>query len=234
MAQSRKEIQRRADEKRRDSRDRRWTFVTYPDSMPEMPEAEAIVTECDSTGRAVQWARSPLHAADLNGDGTEKKPHWHWLLIFKTEKSFSQVREVTEKLCGTIPQIASNVHGLIRYFIHIDNPEKAQYKREDIAKSMNFGSLDQYFDGPSISAEERADFLAEMMDYCTEKKVTRLKDLYDFARAEKRESWFRVLVTSSGVAVMRVYTDGIWQEIQEKQSEMEKLKAKFKEVKNDE
>lgn len=228
-----KEQQRRYDEKRRDKRDRKWTFVTYPDSMPEMAEAIDIVTESDSTGRAVKWARSPLHDADLNADETEKKNHWHWLVIFQTEKSFSQVCELTEKLHAPRPQIASNVHGLIRYFVHADNPEKAQYDRADIAKSMNFGSLEQYFEGPSISAEERADFLAEMMDYCTEKKVTRLKDLYDFARAEKRDTWFRVLVTSSGVAVMRVYTDGIWQEQQQKLSEMDKLKDRFGEGEKD-
>lgn len=229
MGKNSKEVQRRADAKRRDKRDRRWTFVTYPDSMPEMAEAIDIVTESDSTGKAVKWVRSPLHDADVNGDESEKKSHWHWLVIFQTEKSFNQVCELTEKLHAPRPQIASNPHGLIRYFVHADNPEKAQYNISDIAKSMNFGALEKFFDGPVIGAEERADFLAEMMDFCDEKKLTRLKDLYVYARQEKRDTWFRVLVTSSAVSVMKVYTDGIWQEQQQKLSEMDKLKAKFEE-----
>ena len=80
----------------------------------------------------MQWARSPLHDSDINADETQKKPHWHIVVTFTNVKSYEQVKEFSDTINATIPQKVHNLQGLMRYFIHLDNPEKAQYDIKDI------------------------------------------------------------------------------------------------------
>ena len=60
----------------KNQRTRNWTFVVYPESVvPDWKEKlEKLYT---------QALISPLHNKDKNPDGTDKKPHYHVLLIFK-------------------------------------------------------------------------------------------------------------------------------------------------------
>ena len=108
-----------------DSRARIWSFVGYPgDSLPEN------YAEILSDDLHLCWAESPIHDADLNGDGSQKKAHIHFILSFEGMKSFDQVKEITDILHCPIPQKCRNARSLVRYFIHLDNPEKHQYKIE--------------------------------------------------------------------------------------------------------
>ena len=55
-----------------DNRKRVWAFIAYPDSVPE--HWQSILANFHTP-----ISISPLHDSDLNGDDTEKKPHWHVL-----------------------------------------------------------------------------------------------------------------------------------------------------------
>ncbi len=75
----------------RNSRGRNWTFVGYPeDSLPE-DYASILSDELH-----LCWCESPVHDADLNGDGSEKKKHIHFIVSFEGNKSFEQIQEITE------------------------------------------------------------------------------------------------------------------------------------------
>lgn len=110
----------------KETRARAWSFIAYPDSVPT--DWEQILTERFN----LQWARSPLHDSDFNADETQKKPHWHIVVTFTNVKSYEQVKEFSDTINATIPQKVHNLQGLMRYFIHLDNPEKAQYDIKDI------------------------------------------------------------------------------------------------------
>ena len=110
----------------KETRARAWSFIAYPDSVPA--DWEQILTERFN----LQWARSPLHDSDFNADETQKKPHWHIIVTFTNVKSYEQVKEISDTINATIPQKVHNLQGLMRYFIHLDNPEKAQYDIKDI------------------------------------------------------------------------------------------------------
>lgn len=209
MATNRRSVQKRADAKRADSRDRNWTLVVYPDSAPE--NWRQIL---DSY--AVPWAASPLHDADENADGGEKKAHWHVLITFRTMKSYAQVAEIAAELNAPIPQICKNTVGMTRYFVHADNPEKHQYDRADIDVHNGFNASRAFDTAAALSADERMTILFEAMEWCDQNQIVRVKDLLDEARRpEKRETWGKVMVTSSGLFVMREYINGIWQALQE-------------------
>lgn len=107
----------------KDGRARQWTIVVYPESAP---------ADWREKLNGLAWVESPLHDKDVNPDGTAKKPHWHIMLIFENKKSYEQVKQIADSICGASPQYVQNLTGMIRYFAHIDNPEKAQYSKSDI------------------------------------------------------------------------------------------------------
>lgn len=105
-----------------------WVFIIYPgDSCPK-----------DYIDIIQNWhipcLLSPLHDADKNADLSEKKVHQHVMLDFGSgqNKSYDQVKEYADELKGTIPIICHNKNAMVRYFVHLDNPEKVQYKIEQL------------------------------------------------------------------------------------------------------
>ena len=115
------------------TRTRNWALIVYPDSAPE--NWREIINSWH-----IAWAHSPLHDKDINPNSEEdKKAHWHVVLLFDSVKSFDQVRELTSVLNCPIPQQVNSIIGTVRYFIHLDNPEKYQYPRDEIC---SFGNID--------------------------------------------------------------------------------------------
>lgn len=109
--------------------------MVYPESAPEN-----WLEVLGQTG--LQVAISPLHDRDINPDGTEKKPHWHVIVIYSGPTSYNVVRELTEKLNAPIPQALEAVKGYFRYLTHRDNPEKVQYDEKGIKTLNGFSILD--------------------------------------------------------------------------------------------
>lgn len=99
-----------------------WTFCIYPDdSCP--PNYLQIIDNWH-----IPTLISPVHDADISGNGMEKKKHIHVMMFFGTRanKSYNQVMKYVEKLNGCPCEVVHNSVGMIRYFIHKDNPEKSQ------------------------------------------------------------------------------------------------------------
>ncbi|WP_369669602.1 replication protein, partial [Enterococcus faecium] len=104
----------------KETRSRSWVFVVYPESAPK--DWRAILDK-----QGITWVESPLHNKDVNPDGEVKKEHWHVLLMFQTLKSYGQMQEISHELRSPNPQKCMTIRGMVRYFAHIDNPEKYQY-----------------------------------------------------------------------------------------------------------
>lgn len=110
---------------------RNWAFVVYPESLPddwkEILKLKGIMT-----------AISPLHDLDINPTGEIKKAHYHIILSFGNPTTYNNVLNITKELNGTIPIPLESVTGMYRYLTHKDNPEKHQYKEEDITLYNGF------------------------------------------------------------------------------------------------
>lgn len=170
----------------KDDRTRNWTFVAYPESVPQ--NWRDILDE-----QHIQWIESPLHDRDLNADGETKKAHWHILVMFEGNKSFEQIKELTEQIHATIPQKCASVKGLVRYMAHLDNPEKVQYDRGTI---IGHGGVDvaEYLRPTSSS---RYQLIGEMMDFVRDNDIVELEDLAYYARIERFDDWFPLLCDNS-------------------------------------
>lgn len=166
--------------KNANNRTRNWTFILYPESAPE--NWKEILQE-----QHINFAVSPCHNRDVNPTGEVKKAHYHVLLAFDSVKSYSQVLDITTSLNATIPQKVESVVGLIRYFVHIDNPEKYQYDIKDI---YVFGAIDII--KPFETATARYEAIGEMIDYIDDNNITEFSVLFKYARLNN-QIWFRYL-----------------------------------------
>jgi hypothetical protein len=170
----------------KDGRARNWTFIVYPDSAPEKWRDVIDLTH-------VQWIESPLHDADENADGEQKKPHWHVALLFDGSKSYEQMLEVSASVNATIPIPIQTVQGLVRYMVHMDNPEKKQYSVKDI---VAHGGVDiSVYLRPNSTT--RYQMIAEMRHWVRENKVKEFCELFDYAAEERYDDWFPMLCDNS-------------------------------------
>lgn len=181
MATNSKEVQRKADEKRRGERTRNWNVIVYPESAPE--NWRDILDQ-----EHIKWVESPLHDSDLNPTGELKKAHWHVLLQFDSNKTYEQVKELTDKLNTVTPQKCNSVEGSVRYMAHIDNPEKHQYDKSLIIAHGNI-DIQKYFE---ITLSQKYELIDEMAQFIIQYDVVEFMDLKAYAMSE-RPDWNEVL-----------------------------------------
>jgi len=180
-----------AEEKRAGKRTRNWTFLVYPDSAPENWR-NVINSE------HIPWIESPLHEGEKNPDNeSEKKPHWHVMLMFESIKTFEQVKTFTDSLNAPIPQMVASAPGLVRYMVHLDHPEKKQYNVADI---IGHGGADVVAMLRPTSST-RYQLIGEMMTFVRERGIMELSDLLDYAMAERFDDWFPLLCDNSAYIV---------------------------------
>lgn len=165
-------------------RTRYWTFVLYPESAPEDWRDQI-------DAHHVSWAASPLHDKDTNPDGTPKKPHWHVMIAYESLKSFDQANEISVPIKGTICQMVKSPRAMVRYFAHMDNPEKAQYEKRDILTRGGFDLEDML----KTSNQTKYDALKEMIQYCIDADVLEYEDLLVYAM-HNEPTWFEALADS--------------------------------------
>ena len=131
-----------------DLRSNCWTFCIYPgDSLPE--NYLNIIQNWH-----IPTLLSPVHDSDVNGNGMEKKKHIHVFMYFGkgANKSYDQVMKFVNKLHGCPCEVVNNSVGMIRYFIHADNPEKFQYDINDLVSTSGFRYMDAFND---VSTEDQ-------------------------------------------------------------------------------
>lgn len=173
------------------SRTRNYATVVYPESAPEnWPDILA--------GNCVPAFISPLHDQDTNPDGEPKKPHYHVMLLFEGPKTSEQARAIFEQVAGVGCEAVQSLRGYARYLCHLDNPEKHQYKPEDVRSLCGA----DYFDAVNLPTDRRK-ALQEMMAFCRDNDIVEFCVLADWAAAN-RSDWF-VVLTDSGAIFMREY-----------------------------
>lgn len=191
-------------------RTRTWLFLVYP--TKEMCEKFGLSYDgrdgygsCPDNWREildsfhVPWVESPLHDADINGDGTEKKPHWHIMLLFDSVKSYEQVSIFSSVVNGSFPIKCRSMRGSVRYFLHLDNPDKAQYKRADMHGHCG-ADVDKLLE---LSTSEKSVLLNQILDFIVEDDIVEYADILDYSRLW-RPDWYDLIV-SSYTLVLRTY-----------------------------
>ena len=170
---------------------RNWSFIGYPgDSLPE--NYREILDEIH-----IVWAESPVHDKDVNPDGDIKKAHIHFLLMFDGVKTYDQIKEISDLVNGSPPVNVQSVRGMIRYFVHFDNPEKHQYDKSAI---ISHGiDIDQYFE---TGLAQKKLICAAMIDWCIDNDCYELSTLLSYAKDFHYTDWYDLLICGGGLYVM--------------------------------
>lgn len=183
-----------AESKIKDIRTRNFATVLYDDSMPT--NWKDIISD---------W-HVPVfvayHDRDINPDGSNKKPHYHVMIMFEGKKSDSQVNEMLESLNAVGLERINTIRGYARYLCHLDNPEKYQYSTESV---IAFSGAD--YQSIIGLPTDKYKAIREMIAFCQENYITAYSDLLEYA-STNRFDWFKVLC-DSGTVVMKEYLKSV-------------------------
>lgn len=180
---------------------REWTAIVYPDSAPA--NWRDILDETH-----YRWIESPLHDKDVNPDGEVKKAHWHILLSADGPITEKTAKEVFKKLNTPEIRKVGSAKGLVRYMIHLDNPEKYQYDIQDII-GHNGADIDSYFE---LTPTSKLSVLKDMVIYIRDNQVDNFSD-FVMTCIEKSDDWFNVAMNSNTLGLNKVI-DAEWQKKQ--------------------
>lgn len=146
---------------------RAWSFVMYPESMPE--NWESVFIEL-----GIPAAISPLHDKDKDPTGEDKKPHYHVIVYYENPTTFNNVKtNICDRLNATIPIKLESIRGMYRYHIHIDNPDKYQYDDRD---RKLFNGFDVEL-ANKLTKNEVLKMLIQIYRYCDERNISEYSDL---------------------------------------------------------
>lgn len=174
-----------------------WECIFYPEST----DFDRLCSAIESLH--VRAAVSPLHDSDTFDEfdvrdwykrhkdadaktlenapkvGDKKKPHWHVLLCFKGTKRRNQIEDFCSDAtdCGVMSRVVSDAGGYLRYFCHLDSPEKAQYNVSDITA---FGGIDLkplY----EVSRMQSLDCIGSIVGFVNDNDIVHFCDLVEAA-----------------------------------------------------
>lgn len=142
-----------------DGRSTSWAFIIYPESMPDNWISKLRDLH-------ILGAVSPLHDKDIDDTGSFKKPHYHVLLHFPSKKSIVQIYSIERSLGSSAPpEPVHSFESYFRYLIHVDDPDKYQYNKEDIIPLAGI-DVNSYFLPPkSEVAQINYDIVKYLFDH---------------------------------------------------------------------
>lgn len=198
---------------KKDDRTRNWTIIVYPESAPE--DWKKKLDELH-----IKWVCSPLHDKDINADGELKKAHFHVGLYFEGKKSFEQIQEISNMCSGVKPERMANSRGFVRYLIHRDNPEKAQYEISEIECHGGFDVGDAF----TSSGRDKRLVIREMLAYIKENKIDSFSDFVDICYSDEHfDEWSEIVTDQNTLIIERYIKSFSW-----KHTEVDENGNKFK------
>jgi hypothetical protein len=184
---------------------RDWTFLVYPESAPENWR-----TILDET--FMRWVESPLHDKDVNADGEIKKTHWHILLSSDGPITQTADKKIIGPLnCPNAQKKVGSAKGLVRYMVHLDNPEKYQYSLDDEIVGHNGADVASYFE---LTATNKLVLMKEMISFIYENNIDNYAEFLMLC-IEKSDDWFNVAINYNTLAINKMI-DAVWQKKKKK------------------
>lgn len=117
------------------------------------PESESMIIEYIKLNYKYAGI---LHDKDVDETGEIKKEHYHFVVLFNNAKDSKTLANEIGVEEHRIQFINSKKYS-IRYLIHFDQPEKYQYKFEDI--ETNIEDLKRYFNNEKSESQEMRQIL---------------------------------------------------------------------------
>lgn len=191
-AQKKYEAKRKAENR---ERHKVWTGIFYPDSAPsedewreEMSQMHIKIWVSPPHDRDV-WKESDEKKDSKHKAGTKKKSHRHYVVQYETQVDLQTfLSDFAFLNGGNNVKYVRSVVAMVRYLIHKDDPDKAQYDRADM---LTFGGAEPGMLDMLGDCEQDLEIDA-MMDYIDEHCILSFAEFVRYARANN-PTWRHLL-----------------------------------------
>lgn len=178
---------------------RAWAFEIYPDNKGDpsqglSPTPEDWIKVLQDEFLHVYIIK---HDKDKNPDGTEKKLHYHVMIMWDGPVTATYADQYRNMIGGVGMQPIANIKQYARYLCHLDNPEKYQYPITDV---INLG-INDYVETIEKSFN-RAKCIEQMTRYIDNNDVKTFRALVRFSRDNNQEWYFCLM---DNVTFLRQY-----------------------------
>src|SRR5699024_653018 len=210
-------IEQVKEEKQIKPKGRYFTFLLYPESIPEDWE-----TQLEMLGAPM--AISPVHDKDKsNVEGQEfKKAHYHVIYVASNPVTTHSVRMKIQRILGKeslakVQFVKQSMENMYLYLTHESKDaiakNKHKYDKKDIKELNNF-DLDRYI---TLDVEDKDDLLNEVCDMIDDHNLANIRELRRFVRKHGEEynlPSMKIInsVLRAHTGLLRLYFDGVYQE----------------------
>jgi len=196
---------------------RYFTFLLYPESIPENWEMELELT-------GIPMAISPLHDKDKsNVDGQEyKKAHYHVIYVAANPVTTHSVRMKIQRILGKqsiakVQVVKQSMENMYLYLTHESKDaiakNKYKYAKKDINLLNNF-DIDRYV---VLDVEDKDEMLNDVCDMIDDHGLANIRELRRFVKEHGTEynlPSMKIInsVLRSHTGLIRLYFDAVYQE----------------------
>lgn len=153
------------------TRTRNYATIVYPESAAEnwLEKLREL---------RVNVFVSPLHDKDKKEDGTQKKQHYHVMVMFDSPKTVDQAADVFGVIGGVGVEIIQSRTAYARYLCHLDDDDKEKY---EIEKVIEIGAVS--YRGVICTKEDEFETFCAILDIINANDLVYYSDLIDICRA---------------------------------------------------
>lgn len=196
---------------------RYFTFLLYPESLPEDWELQLEML-------GAPMAISPIHDKDKSRvEGQEfKKAHYHVIYVAANPVTTHSVRMKIQRMLGKesiakVQFVKYKMDNMYLYLTHESKDaiakKKHKYDKKDIKELNNF-DLDRYV---TLDVEDKDDLLNEICDVIDDHDIANFRELRRFVKNHGEEYNLPSMKTINTVlrshtGLIRLYFDGVYQE----------------------
>lgn len=194
-----------------------FTFLLYPESLPEDWELQLEML-------GAPMAISPIHDKDKSRvEGQEfKKAHYHVIYVAANPVTTHSVRMKIQRMLGKesiakVQFVKYKMDNMYLYLTHESKDaiakKKHKYDKKDIKELNNF-DLDRYV---TLDVEDKEDLLNEICDVIDDHDIANYRELRRFVKNHGEEYNLPSMKTINTVlrshtGLIRLYFDGVYQE----------------------
>ena len=194
-----------------------FTFLLYPESLPEDWELQLEML-------GAPMAISPIHDKDKSRvEGQEfKKAHYHVIYVAANPVTTHSVRMKIQRMLGKesiakVQFVKYKMDNMYLYLTHESKDaiakKKHKYDKKDIKELNNF-DLDRYV---TLDVEDKEDLLNEICDVIDDHDIANFRELRRFVKNHGEEYNLPSMKTINTVlrshtGLIRLYFDGVYQE----------------------
>ena len=113
--------------------------------------------------------------------------------------------KIAHDVNSPIPKAVGSAKGLVRYMIHLDNPEKYQYEKNEIIGHGGV-DIDSFFE---LTTTNRLEVLKQISRYVIDNNIVNFVNLVEYAISEN-DDWFTVIADKNTLYINKLI-DAQWQ-----------------------